>query len=402
MNALQRWTLIDNEHPSRSSSGKAPRTPVIDDERWIVAPVKQGEFRFRLLRLSGGRREGVEVLEVETETFRAAILPTRGMSLWKAWLDDFEVGWQSPVFGPIHPSFVPVYDPSGIGWLDGFDELVVRCGLESNGAPDFDAQGKLKHPLHGKIGNIPAQSLTVIVDPEAGSLAVVGTVCETRFLVQSLELQVQYKFQLNQPSIECVDTVTNRSTRPSSMQMLYHINIGSPVLEAGSRVVFPFAELAPRDARAIEGIDSWDTYLGPTAGYSEQVYFAKPLSAANGWTSSLLHNASRSRGVAVGFDTRTLPFLNLWKNTAAEQDGYVTGLEPATGFPNPRSFEEEQGRVVGLKGGESRSFHWRMDVLNGAEAVQEKLFEIAKLIATTGSSISSRIHRAHNPKWSRG
>jgi Domain of unknown function (DUF4432) len=402
MNALQRWTLIDNEHPSRSSSGKAPRIPVIDDDCWIVAPVNNGEFRFRLMKLSGGRREGVEVLEIETKTFRAAILPTRGMSLWKAWLDDFEVGWQSPVVGPIHPNFVPIYDPSGIGWLDGFDELVVRCGLESNGAPDFDAQGKLKHPLHGKIGNIPAQSLSVMVDPEAGSLAVVGTVCETRFLVRSLELQVHYNFQLHQPSIECVDTVTNRSTRPSSMQMLYHINVGSPVLEEGSRVVFPFSELAPRDARALEGIDCWDTYLGPTAGYSEQVYFARPLAASNGWSSSLLHNAARSRGVGLDFDTRTLPFLNLWKNTAAEQDGYVTGLEPATGFPNPRSFEEELGRVVGLLGGESRSFHWRLNILNGTEAVQEKLIDIAKLSATASASASGRIHRKPNPKWSRG
>ena len=45
---------------------------------------------------------------------------------------------KSPVRGPVHPSFVPLFDPSGLGWLEGFDELLCRCGLESNGAPDFD------------------------------------------------------------------------------------------------------------------------------------------------------------------------------------------------------------------------------------------------------------------------
>jgi hypothetical protein len=43
-----------------------------------------------------------------------------------------------------------------------------------------------------------------------------------------------------------------------------------------------------------------------------------------------------------------LPCYTLWKNTTAEPDGYVTGLEPGTNFPNPRSFETQRGRVVKL------------------------------------------------------
>ncbi len=399
MNAPHHWIFIENQHLGRDCSGNTAQATVVTDDRWIVAPVRNGEFRFRLVKLSGGRSEGVEILEVESANFRVAILPTRGMSIWKAWLDDFEIGWKSPVAGPVHPSYVPIYDPSGIGWLDGFDELVVRCGLESNGAPDFDDRGNLKYPLHGKIGNLPADNLCVTVEPEAGSLVVKGTVSETRFLVRSLELGVQYKFQVNQPTIDCVDTVTNRSTRSSSMQLLYHINVGSPILEAGSEVAIAYSEVAPRDARAVEGIDTWSSYLGPTIGYSEQVYFVKPLSDANGWTTALLHNASGSKGVALGFDTQTLPYLNLWKNTAAEEDGYVTGLEPATGFPNPRSFEESQGRVVALTPAESRVFRWRLNILNGVSSVQEKASEIKKL--SEFASKTQRIHRLQRQDWSR-
>ena len=70
------------------------------------------------------------------------MLPDRGLGIWKIMAGGVELGWQSPVHGPVHPRFVPLAEPSGLGWLDGFDELVARCGLVSNGAPDFDAAGQ--------------------------------------------------------------------------------------------------------------------------------------------------------------------------------------------------------------------------------------------------------------------
>jgi len=42
--------------------------------------------------------------------------------------------------------------------------------------------------------------------------------------------------------------------------------------------------------------------------------------------SPLLRNAAGSLGVAMRYQTDTLPFFTLWKNTDTEADGYVTGL----------------------------------------------------------------------------
>ena len=61
--------------------------------------------------------------------------------------------------GPVHPKFVPLAEPSGVGWLDGFDELLCRCGLVSNGAPEFDERGQLRYGLHGRIANLPARKV---------------------------------------------------------------------------------------------------------------------------------------------------------------------------------------------------------------------------------------------------
>ena len=90
--------------------------------------------------------EGVDTVEVNNGKLKFTVVPTRGMGLWKAWLGDSEIGWNSPVKGPVHPSLVPVADPSGLGWLEGFDELMCRCGLESNGAARLRCQWRLEIP----------------------------------------------------------------------------------------------------------------------------------------------------------------------------------------------------------------------------------------------------------------
>ena len=55
-------------------------------------------------------------------------------------------------------------------------------------------------------------------------------------------------------------------------------------------------------------------------------------------------------------------------DTAAFEDGYVTGLEPGTSFPFNRSIERAAGRVPTLAPGESRSFTLRYAVHMGQAA----------------------------------
>ena len=356
--------------------------------------VEGGQFQLKFHRLVGGKSDGVDVLEVNTGAIRVFILPTRGMGIWKIFTiqedsretgpeigpeTGSEIGWQSPVVGPVHPSLVPFQDASGIGWLEGFDELLVRCGLESNGAPEFNENGTVKHPLHGRIANLPASQLSVSVDPKSGVLEVTGTVFESRFLVQSLELHVTYRFEVNSRKVGITDVVTNRSSNPATMQLLYHINIGQRILEAGSKCVAALAELVPRNAYSAKSVDRWDDYDGPVSGFQEQVYFAKPQASDRGWTTAMLHDSTKKSGIAVRYDTRTLPCFTLWKNTTAVEDGYVTGLEPATGFPNTKSFEAQASRVVKLTAGESRSFSLQLEPLiqsSDIERVNEEIHTI--------------------------
>lgn len=347
-------------------------------------------------RLRGGLSEGVDAIEIAHNRLRFTVLPTRGMGIWRAWRGETMFGWRSPVSGPVHPCFVPVAEPSGLGWLDGFDELFVRCGLTSNGAPDFDpATGKLLYPLHGRIANLPAFRVELAIDGERREIRLTGVVDEARFLFHHLRLTTTISTRVGEPRIEIVDTIENLGGREAESQLLYHINFGAPLLEKNARLFAPTELVVPRNPHAAKDAPAWDKYLAPTAGYSEQVYFHRLRAGAGDETRALLANAAGNLGASVIYNSRELPHFIQWKNTAALEDGYVTGLEPAANLPNPRSFEQAHGRTLKLPVGASRTFHVALEFHHSSVEVEDAK---AKVAALTGEK-SPKVQAAPLADW---
>ena len=346
--------------------------------------------------LHGGLREGVDVIEIDNGTLQFTVVPTRGMSLWRIGLGDLHVGWQSPVRGPVHPQFVPVDAPNGIGWLTGFDEFLVRCGLASNGAPQFADSGKLEFPLHGRIANLPAHTVQITLDQAKHTIAVTGIVEEARLFDRKLRLKTTYTTRFDEPRLSVVDEVTNLSAEPTDMQLLYHINFGAPLCTPGSRVVAPIGTLAPRDAHSATDIASWNTYGAAEAGLQEYGHFAELVADDVGWTRAMIVAADLARGCSLAFNRKQLPCFTLWKSQRLPADGYVTGLEPGTNYPNVRRHEQQQGRIVPLAPGETRRFDVTVEVHPTAESANAPAAEIANL----GRGIEPTIHQGPMPGWS--
>jgi hypothetical protein len=382
--AEKRWTLINAETDDQEADFHVAARDF---------GISELNFSVRKRRLHGGLREGVDVVEIDNGQFRFTVLPTRGMGIWKAWLRQTEVGWRAPTRGPVHPQFVPLADPSGLGWLDGFDEWLVRCGLESNGAPEFDARGRLKYGLHGRIANLPANHVELVIDPDLEEIRLTGVVDETRFLFRQLQLRTTISTRFNRPGLTIRDEVVNLAAKPTEVQLLYHINFGSPLLDDGARFVAPVKTLVPRNAQSAQGLDRWQTYGGPQTGFAEQAYFVELCGA--GETRVLLRNARGTQGACLTFDRRQLPCFTLWKNTGATADGYVTGLEPGTNYPNGRSFEGQQGRVVKLGPGEQANFDLAVGVYDNAA----ELATAEKSIAALQRGIEPKIFDAPQAGW---
>jgi hypothetical protein len=356
---------------------------------------KAGGYSVVKRTLHGGLREGVDVVEVDNGQLKFTVVPTRGMNLWKAWLGEMQIGWNAPVQGPVHPNFVRLSEASGLGWLDGFDELLTRCGLESNGVPEFDERGQLRYGLHGKIANTPAHKVEVRIDGDTGTIQVCGAVDESRLFGKKLRLTTTIGTQVGRPEISITDTVTNISAEPSELELLYHINFGAPLLGEGWKAVFPVKKLCPVSQQSLRTLSKWDHYRPECAGIAEADFHVELLADSAGWTQTLLKNAEGSCGVSLKINKTQLPYLTLWKNLQAAADGYVTGTEPGINFPNACSFEKQQGRVAVLAPGESRTFEIILLVLPDAQSVAEVERSVARLQGNTAPEICPQ----PDPTW---
>lgn len=332
-------------------------------------------------RLHGGRQEGVDLITVDNGRLTFTVIPTRGMSIGKlVSTDGVSLGWASPVREVVHPREVDRNDAGGLGWLTGFNELLVRCGVAHAGHPGVD-DGKLL-TLHGRIGNTPASEVEVHVDAESPhTIRVRGRVDEQMFKFHDFELWTEVSTVPGSDTIQISDRLVNRSSYPKEYQLIYHTNFGPGAgLEKGAEFVAPVASVAPFNAEAAADVGAWTSYLGPTKDFGERVYKAT-MHAEESTGKSLVALVSREgeRGVALRYSEASLPAFTLWKNTDTLEEGYVTGLEPGTSFCHPRPSERAADRVPTLGAGEEARFELEIRVLEGAPAVAAARLEIGEL-----------------------
>jgi len=347
--------------------------------------------------LKGGKQEGVELLTLDNGKLKITVIPTRGMGIMDIRMGDVRLGWDSPVKEVVHPSHVDLESRGGLGWLEGFNEWMVRCGLEFAGHPGTDefidntgGTATLDLTLHGKIQNIPASSYEITVDPTPPHrIRISGTVYEKFFYGPKLKLVTEISTVPGSDTFQISDKLTNEGSFPQEFQLIYHGNYGSSILEEGAMVYAPATSVTPMNEHAAKAIDKWQTYKGPTPGFIEEVYLLEPLSDANSSCLALLTNAAGDQATSVRWNVTELPYLTVWKNTAAKEDGYVTGIEPATGYPFNRKVERKYGRVPRLDTGETRTFTLDFGIHLGRESVDEMVAEATQMQTSAKITINS-------------
>lgn len=337
--------------------------------------------------LHGGKQEGVDVIVVNNGRLRFTVIPTRGMGVLRVELGDVRLGWDSPVKEVVHPAHVNLQSRGGLGWLEGFNEWMVRCGLEWAGHPGKDSfinnvgdETEMDLTLHGKIANIPASEVDVVVDRDPPHrIRVRGRVDERMFYGPKLALWTEISTEPGANTFRINDSITNHSAFDQEFQIIYHANYGPPLLEEGAQFVGAIKQVTPFNAHAAKAVARYRDYSAPAKGFIEQVYCLLPHADETGHTTIMLRNRSATRAVTMRFPVNELPFVTLWKNTNAREEGYVTGLEPGTGFPYTRRLERLAGRVPRLKPGEGRQFTLDLAILAAAEEVSIAAKQIADI-----------------------
>ncbi|NLW50165.1 MAG: aldose 1-epimerase family protein [Candidatus Brocadiaceae bacterium] len=348
--------------------------------------------------LVGGKQHGVDVVRIDNGRMTVVVCPTRGMGILEAFTDEAALAWKGPVREVVHPAFVREETQGGLGWVAGFSEFVCRCGLSYNGAPGEDlirtntgAEKRVTLPLHGTIANCPANRVRLRVQLQPPyELSVVGELRDARMFGPSWELATTLSTVPGSRTFRVSDVVRNVSAETQEMELLYHCNYGAPVLAAGTEVVAPVEHVCPRDARAAEDIGTWNVYGPPTAGFAEQCYYMRVLSAAGGRTLVGLLNPAEALAASIRYSVDQLPALTLWRNSAAEVDGYVTALEPGTDYPNGRGFERSKGRVVRVPAGATYRTELDYSILVGRDELDGLRAEVRAIAAGRRPRVSDR------------
>ena len=371
-----------------------------------VTPKSPTAWSVRKYVLHGGRQEGVDIVEVNNGKLRFTVVPTRGMSIYRVHMGDLRLGWDSPVKGLVHPQYVNLNSRQGLGWLEGFNEWMVRCGLEFFGGPGEDEfidntgnKATMDLTLHGKIGNIPASQVEVVVEREAPyRITVRGRVDEALLHGPKLEILTQISTVPGADTFQISDRVTNRSAVEQEFGILYHGNYGWPLMEKGAKFLGPVRQVTPINDHAASDVSNYNLYRAPEAGFPEQVYCLRMWGDENDRTRVMLRNAAGDKAVSMAYSVRELPFFTLWKNPVAGEDGYVTGLEPGTGFPRNRSIERKFGRVPKLGPHQSRSFtiDFALHAVKASVAAAEA--DVARIRAGRDATVDKTPLAADKPK----
>jgi hypothetical protein len=346
----------------------------MDKGDWQISSQKLklagADFSIQQKVLHGGKQEGSKVLTITSKGLTIALSPTRGMDLLHVTGDNIRLGWDSPVNEVVNPAFINLESRNGVGWLEGFNEMMVRCGYEWTGHPVV-ADGMI-YTLHGRAGNTPASKVVVdISDTAPYEITVRGLSKEHTFKKAKLETWTELRYVPGSHSWTIHDTLTNQSDYPHDYQIIYHSNFGQPILEQGARFIAPVKSISPFNDYAKKGMRDWQTYAGPTKNFDEMVFNMVPYADAQGKTIAGVVNKAGNKGASIEFNTHQLPLLTLWKNTDTLKQGYVTGIEPGTNYAYPVTIERKQGRVKQLQPGQSTVFELTYSLLPNADAVNK-------------------------------
>jgi hypothetical protein len=272
--------------------------------------------------------------------------PDRALDIGRVTVGGIPVAWMSPT-GMVGPES---YDPVGNGWLRTFGGgLLATCGLDTFGPPSHDHGDALGQ--HGRIGTQRA----AVVRSEATEAGVVveAVVRQSAVFGENLVLRRRISTEVGSDTFLIEDTVTNESFDESPHMILYHMNLGWPLLDEHAVVDIPSSGVTARDAVAEAGVDSAHLMGPPVAGYEEQVFIHRLPEGPQ----AVMTVSNEPLGIAfeLTVSPTSLPVAYEWKMTG--QGHYVLGIEPSN---TPAIFGRARARADGqlpmLSPGESVSY----------------------------------------------
>ncbi len=296
------------------------------------------------VRLVGGRGDGMRLLNIRNgQGLELTVSPDRCADISRLSLSGVNYGYFSAC-GYVAPAH---YDSVGTGFLKSFTAgFLTTCGITAVGVPCFDDGENTS--MHGTIANTPAEHLNYWKDESA--IHIKARMRDAQLFGRQLLLDREYSISLDKNELTITDTVSNIGSVPSPLQILYHFNVGYPMLDENTILSVPAIKTTPRNEHAAEDIENCFKMEKPQAGFEERCYFHK----MNGEVCVKVQNTKLGKGLEMCYDANSLPCFTEWKMMGMYD--YVLGVEPGNAIPDGRNVMRENGTLEILEPGQNKTY----------------------------------------------
>ena len=202
-----------------------------------------------------------------------------------------------------------------IGFLRRFEGgMLYTCGLDSVGGRDG-------YELHGTIHNTPAT--VVRAECNEQGIIVEAVIRDTALFGKNLVLKRKVWTGIGEDAVHVEDELCNEGYIDENYCVLYHVNVGYPMLDDGAKVVADVESFASRSPWAEENKGTMYEMSAPKVGQEETCYFLKLKTGK-----ASLVNEKIGKKFSVEYSIDTLPCFVEWKSMASGD--YALGLEPCS------------------------------------------------------------------------
>ena len=259
----------------------------------------------RRYTITEGRGKGLDVIDCDNGKIRFLLNVTKACDMMQLYYKGQNVSFISK----------NGFMAREIGFLNRFEGgMLYTCGLDSVG-------GREGYEEHGSFHNTPAQ----IIHAECNDKQIVveAEIRSTELFGRNLTLRRRITADIGSDTVSVQDTLVNKSYRDEDYCLLYHVNVGYPMLDDGAKVVANSDVCLPRTPWSEKHLETAFQMSAPVPNMEETCYYLEPkLNAVS------LVNEKLGRSFTVSYSGDTLPNFLEWKAMASGD--YALGLEPST------------------------------------------------------------------------
>ncbi len=259
----------------------------------------------RRYEIVGGREKGLEVIDCDNGKLRFLLNVTKGLDIMQVYHEGQNVSFLSK----------NAFTAREIPFLNRFEGgMLYTCGLDNAGGRAGYVQHGTYHETNAEILTAKCDENGILVEAEIRASALFG---------KNLVMRRKIFTRVGEETLHLEDTLINEAHTDSEYVLLYHINVGYPMLDEGAKIVLDEKSHAAVGAWAEQNEDSRYEITAPKAGEEECCYYHilnKPEVA--------LVNEKIEKKLTVKYSGDTLPVFLEWKSMASGD--YALGLEPCT------------------------------------------------------------------------